>query len=211
MQFTDGMHVYTENKQEVGRISHVVLDQTDKMITHVVVRQGLLFAEDKLIPFELFLTANPEEVILRADIESLEQLPSLWEPHYIPVERANAAVADAPIMAGGWYMESSADNMPRESDWREFEYVESEKLNIRDGTVALKAGARLISTDDQHVGNIESILTKADAAYASHVVIVRGLLAKTRRIMPTSWFHFIEMDTVYLSENTASVATLPEY
>lgn len=218
MQFSEGAQVFTADGEEVGRITHVVLDPLEKSVSHIVVRKGLIFTEDKVIPIDLFETANPDQVTLREDAGDLERLPPFREAHYVSVETARTTGGDAPIGAGGLYWYPPADMAASDEFSRieyphapERRYVESEKENIPEGTIALQAGARVISADDQLVGIIESVLTQADTGYASHVVIAQGLLLKTRKFVPTAWFRLVEKDTVYLSVDAALLERLPEY
>lgn len=50
MQFKQGTHVYTIDGKDVGAIDRVVLDPKTDEVTHVVVRRGWLFSEDKVVP-----------------------------------------------------------------------------------------------------------------------------------------------------------------
>jgi uncharacterized protein YrrD len=212
MQFTYGAQVFTASGQDAGRITHVVLDPTTKTITHIVVRKGLLFAEEKVVPFELFAIANPREVTLRADAGDLTRLLPFRESYYITIETSPVANGDAPmITGGGWYLNPSAETKQDTTGWRGFKHVRREKENIPENTVALQERVRVISGDGQHVGIIESVLTRDSIAYATHVVIVSGLLVKTRKIMPTAWFRFIEADRIYLARNATRLQTLQEY
>ncbi len=69
MQFTEGAQVFTPDNKVVGKITHVVFNPVTKEATHVVVRRGWLFSEDKVIPLNWFTIAEPERAILNEDIE----------------------------------------------------------------------------------------------------------------------------------------------
>ena len=85
MQFKDGTSVYTFDGQDVGRVDRVVLNPKTKEVTHLVVRKGLLFAEDKIIPLHLIATATEDRVSLREGAGELDDLPPFEEIHYIPL------------------------------------------------------------------------------------------------------------------------------
>src|SRR5690554_5295853 len=86
MQFAKNAHVYTLDKQPVGRITHVVLDPTTKKVTHVVVRQGIIFTEDKVIPIQMFQSTGLDGAILREDAGDLHSLPRFEEAYFVQVD-----------------------------------------------------------------------------------------------------------------------------
>jgi hypothetical protein len=83
--------------------------------------------------------------------------------------------------------------------------------NIPDNTVALKEGARVLSADGDHVGNIEKVLTDPESERISHFVIKQGLLFKDRKLIPVIWVKEVLEDDVYLGVGTATLKKLPDY
>lgn len=81
MQFKQGTHVYTTDGKDVGAIDRVVLDPRTDEVTHVVVRRGWLFTEDKVVPIDLIDQAVAEQVQLRSDVRDLDQLPEFTGPN----------------------------------------------------------------------------------------------------------------------------------
>ncbi|MBX3011480.1 MAG: PRC-barrel domain-containing protein [Caldilineaceae bacterium] len=86
MQFKKDAPVYTSAGEQVGTIERVVLDPQTNEVSHLVIRQGWLFTEDKVIPIELIDTAVEAGIQLRSDVQNLDQLPLFEEVHYIPYE-----------------------------------------------------------------------------------------------------------------------------
>lgn len=84
------------------------------------------------------------------------------------------------------------------------------EINIPDETVAVAAGAKVISADDKCVGNVEQVLTEAQADRATYFVISEGLLLKTRRLVPATWVSTIMDDEVHLTVSAHAVERLPE-
>ncbi len=58
MEFKAGTHVYTADGKDVGSIDRVILDPHTNEISGIVVKQGWLFTEDKVISIDLVETAN---------------------------------------------------------------------------------------------------------------------------------------------------------
>ena len=82
MQFRENTPVYTADGEEVGTIDRVVIEPESKEVTHVVVRQGWLFTEDKVLSTDLIEQATADQVRLRADSKHLDELPHFEETHY---------------------------------------------------------------------------------------------------------------------------------
>src|SRR6266508_78335 len=84
MQFRDGVTVYTADGQAVGKIDRVVINPHTNEVSHVVVRRGVFFTEDKVVPTTLIATATEDGVWLRAPVTKLDALPRFEETYYIP-------------------------------------------------------------------------------------------------------------------------------
>lgn len=81
MRFRDGTHVFTSDEKDMGVIARVVLDSQSKVVTHIVIRQGLLFSEDTMIPVELLTQENEGRVVLRQ--------PQAQMPDFLPFAEQN--------------------------------------------------------------------------------------------------------------------------
>src|SRR5258706_5506589 len=175
MQFKQGANVSTYDGKNVGSVDRVVLHPNTKEVTHIVVRKGFLFNEDKIIPLDLVASASEDKVTLRRDAAHLDKLPPFEEVHYIPLDESEVATAAYPLGWASpyyWYeplmgaTNYAAGYVPYRSETEQ---------NIPEDTVALKEGARVISEDDQHVGNVERVFTRSDNDRATHFLISAGL------------------------------------
>jgi hypothetical protein len=90
-------------------------------------------------------------------------------------------------------------------------YLRKTELNIPDDTVPLEEGAKVVSSDDEHVGDIERIYADEEEQRATHVMIAQGLISKTRKLIPTMWVKQVLEDEVRLSISKNFVEDLPEY
>ena len=218
MQLTEGTSVYSGDNKEVGRITHIVFDPLTKKVTHIVVREGWIFTEDKVVPIEMIGGQDAERVTLDQNADELEALPKFEEPYYVPADLTPEATVGVPINSfGGLYMYPPVGAFTYDSGLAgglyppEHRYVQSSRQNIPEDTVALKEGARVISADDEHVGHIESVIVEKDTDYATHIVISQGLILKTRKVVPTAWLRSVDEDDVYLAVSTALLKNLPAY
>jgi uncharacterized protein YrrD len=68
-----------------------------------------------------------------------------------------------------------------------------------------------MSSDDEHVGDVERIFVDPDSNQATHFVISQGLLFKDRKLVPAHWVTSVEEDKVHLSVNSHLLERLPSY
>ena len=83
--------------------------------------------------------------------------------------------------------------------------------NIPQGTVPLKEGTDVISSDDKHVGDVERVFVDPDLNRATHLIISQGLLFKDRKLVPAHWVRSAEDDKVHLSVSSEMLEDLPAY
>ena len=214
MQFTEGARVFTAEGESVGAIDRVVLDPDTKKVTHVVVRKGFLFAEDKVVPLSLVGHAAEDKVILRLGEGDLEDLADFEESHYVQAEHGTESAPGSAHWARPLYWYPAADSpwptggvavqdRPR--------YIEKREQNIPEGTVALEEGAQVIGSDGRQVGDIERIFTDPVADRATHLLIAEGLFLKEKKLIPASWMTTVSEDEVHLLVDSDFVERLPEY
>jgi uncharacterized protein YrrD len=214
MQFKEDAKVVTADGEKVGTIDRVVLDPNTKEVTHLVVKKGLLFSEDKVVPMSLVGPATEDKVTIRETEEELEQLPDFRETHYVPVKEVTHPEPDTAYWApplylypptGGWWRTTGYADYSRPPN------VAKTETNIPEGTVALEEGADVISSDGKHVGDIERIFTEPLEGRATHLLISEGLFLKEKKLIPTGWVADVFEDSLKLSVSSEFVDDLPEY
>lgn len=217
MTFKDGARVVTASDETVGHIERVVLDPRTHEVTHLVIRQGFLFTEDTLLPLRLVHSATEEEVRLQAGVDDLDHLPRYETTHFVPVHQAEIMSMGYPVTG---YAPPIYGYPPFGAVWGrgdhpdyiqtpDGDYLATDQPHIPDDTVALQEGARVMSADDRHVGEVESVLVNGDRA--THFIISQGLLLKDRKLVPLSWVTNLLSEEVWLSVSAATLELLPEY
>jgi uncharacterized protein YrrD len=223
MQFKQGVGVRLADGTGVGQLDRVVIDPRTKEINYVVVRKGVFFTTDRVVPLTLVAQADENEIVLREDAGDLEQLPPFEERYYVPADSdtiapaSNAAPSLYPYpplsggemggMAGmtiGAQTHLGAVTVPQP-------VVEQTERAIPDDNVAIRAGARVISADGEPVGAIEQVLTSPHADQVTHFVISQGLLFKDRKLIPVGWVQEIGEEQVTLAVDSAFVGRLGSY
>lgn len=211
MQFEKGANVYTADDQKVGSIDRVVMDPRTKEVTHMVVRQGLLFREDKVVPINLISHAVGDGLKLRTAAD-LDNLPYFEEAHYLPLGSNDADTADEANYTY-WYPPVGVvpvGDYPYYATPVEPYKVEIER-NIPEGMVALKEGASVISADDQKVGHVERIFTNDERKQATHLLIKDGWLFQTQKVVPVSWIDTVAEDEIRLAVDAPTLERVPPF
>jgi uncharacterized protein YrrD len=213
MKFKVDANVLTATGEKIGEVERVVIDPKTKEITHVVVRKGFLFTEDKVVPVDLIAAAMEEDVRLRPDAGDLEALPDYVEEHYILVDERDLGRPDVPAPTY-WYPPFGAAMVAEPAATRSAEreaLIQQKEYNIPKGTVAMEEGAKVMAADHEHVGDVEEVLTDPQADRVTHFVITEGLLFKDRKLIPFHWVNQIMPDKVQLAVGSSFLERLPEY
>lgn len=223
MQFKENTSVYTADGQQVGVIDRVVLDPQTNEVSHVVVRQGWLFTEDKVVPTALIDVATEEEVRLRADVDNLDELPLFEVTHYIPYDDtayANETATTAAYPALG-YARPLYGYPPLGGVWGGYysgyyaypttPYAVETERNIPEGSIALKQGASVFASNGESVGQVARVFVDEETQQVTHLLISEGWLFKEKRIVPADWIKSVIEDEVQLAVNTGVLNQLPEY
>lgn len=206
--FQQDADVLTADGRQVGRIERVVLNPETRVITHIVVQTGSLFnKEQKVVPIEDVTETTEKEIALREDSREFDSLPPLEEKHYIPpgedVARATPAAGQPSIAYGTPMMGALADPAPSGEG-----FVTHIDQNIPEGTVAMKEGARVMSAEGKHVGNVERVMAEAPADEATYLLVSSGLLSKEHKLIPIQWVMMVSEDEVHLRVKQATLEEL---
>ena len=222
MQFKQGTHVFTSDGKNIGSIDRVVLDPKTDEVIDLVVRQGWLLSEDKVVPIGLVETATEDRVTLYEAEHNLPTLPKFEETYCIPVDELErqgkrvtstedyaASMYGYPPIGVAWWAHRTTAGYPAVALGPE--YTERVQENIPEGSVAVKAGARVLSLEGDHIGNVEDVFIDAATHRATHVVISQGLVFKERKLIPTNWIKRAGEDDLTLTVNRETVHKLPRY
>jgi uncharacterized protein YrrD len=215
MELKEGTEVFTSSGEQVGKINRFVLDPATNEVTHIVVQKGWLLPEDKVVPIAMISTATEERVVLNKDIGNFDQLPAFEETHFVELTEADMIPAGYPTYryapAYYWYPPSGYIGYPAFGaeyyDWPPVAITR----NIPADTVPLKEGADVMSSDDQHVGDVERVFVDSESHRATHFLISQGLLLKERKLVPTHWVRSVEEDKVFLWVPSRLLERLPDY
>lgn len=219
MKFKEGTAVKTMGGDKVGNIDHIVLDPTTDKVTHIVVKKGFLFAEDRVVPVNVLRQADEDYVILDMTTDEFEALPQYEETHYIQPNRDyrphDSTEADwetkrplffyaAPHTGVYPYHLGPVGGVNPDPQIRET------VRNVPDRTISIDAGTKVRSIDGEHAGDIKQTFTDENG-HITHILISKGFIFKTERLIPVHWLDQMSDDEIQLHVRTEVVEDLPEY
>ena len=212
MQFKKGAEVFSGEGEKIGTLNRVVIDPRTREVSSLVVGKGILFRTDKVIPITLVdLDIEDRIVLKKTNQDILEDFPDFETAHYVPLDESDNPYYEAveasfwyPPVHPGWALGNYVGHpMP--------EFVLKTDQDIPEGTVALEEGAKVISRDGKHVGNVEQVITESQENRVSHFVISEGFLLKERKLVPAVWVTNVAEDEIHLSVESSLFERLPEY
>ena len=202
MLFQKNANVIAANGQQVGTLERIVLNPETKVVTDIVIRTGTLFNKvARVVPVEMVIETTENQIVLRDKAGELESFPPFEERHLIDAngEMDQPAKNVAPVVYGnpGYGPIMVAD--PGD------QFVTKIEQNIPAGTVALKEGAKVITADGKHVGNVERVLADSSVDQVTHLVVSMGMFAKEMRLIPMKWVMTLGEDEVHLRVKKVSI------
>lgn len=231
MQYREGAGVYTADEQHVGNIERFVLDPRARRIIGLVVRKGFLFTEDKVIPVEKVATANEDRVVLQGNAGSSDDFPPFEEQHYTRPDESELSgdyptglvdpvyyypTIGAMTWPGGMYPTGGAPISPAPGTVVPSGMAGNTggrlvtERNIPEDAIALKTGAKVVSRDDEHVGDVDRVYTDPQSNKITHFSISQGFLFKKEKFLPAAWVQSATDEKVQLAVGSKTLNRLAE-
>lgn len=231
MQFRKNSTVYTADGKQVGVIDRVVIDPATQEVSHVIVRRGWLFTEDKVVPMAWVDEATVDQVRLRRDITNLDELPQFEETHYIAYDAAEekAPPDSTPATESATtteYVQPYYAYPPIGVAWPGFYsdplgayalgaypaqgYKVEVERNIPEGAVALREGAAVVDSRGEQVGKVARIVIDDKSQQTTHLLVSEGWLFPDQRLIPINWLKEVTDDEVRLQVSADFLKRLPE-
>jgi uncharacterized protein YrrD len=223
LELKRGAEIQTADGDKIGQIDRVVIDPRTKEVTHLVVRKGGLFSEDRVLPAGFIQTASEDQLTLSAEDINLEDLPLFEEEHYVLNDDRDLpdTIHDQTLSSFYWYpplsltypactLPATGPGVTTRSYMDNPGTLHIEK-NIPEGTVAMNAGAKVYASDGEVVGSVERVFTDPRSDQATHLLISKGLLVKERKLVPAWWIEHIKTDEIHLAVSTKVLEHIQPY
>jgi sporulation protein YlmC with PRC-barrel domain len=186
-QFQRDAMVLAADGQQIGSLSRVVVNPETGALTDILVKSGALFnQQERVIPVEYVAETSEDWVILRHSAGLLNSFPLFEEHRYVDAgdftDDPSSNEHALPTIYG------HADiglSVIREPQVRKL--ATQITHNIPDGAVAMKKGAKVLSAEGVHVGNVERVLADPSEDQVTHLLISSGVFSKEMRLVPIHW------------------------
>jgi sporulation protein YlmC with PRC-barrel domain len=173
---------------ELGKIAYVVVRPPEFEITDVVVSTGRFLGRDIVVPIERVKKAADGRTRLDLAKSELEKLDDYVEAHY---ERP----PEGWFSAMGPYYPGSGTLWPIGSY---YPIPTSVTVNAPEGTVGLRDGMEVESSDGHKVGTVRSVRTDERTREVTAIVVHHGLIAGKDAVFPVSDIKEAQEDKVIL-------------
>lgn len=211
MEINENARVYSAHDEHVGKIDRIVVDPVAREVSHIVVRSGIFFPDEKIIPLTDIATATEERINLRSDAD-LAQYPSFDEQHFVPLvdavttsDAARLPAATPVIPPFAWYGPHGVASPLYDSFMAT---VTSRNIPERAG--AVKPGSLVHTAEGAEAGSLERVIM-ADNGRATHIVINRPGLPPADRAVPITFVDDVSEGEVKLSVNNSLIDALPPF
>jgi uncharacterized protein YrrD len=213
MQFRENADVMTSDGEKIGRIDRVVVDPTTGEVTHLVVKKGLLFTRDKVVPVDRLEVTAEKQVVLKELADDPDSFPDFEETQYVPTagieefrrreaEQAHQVIWYHTRVSVPWWGEGPDPSLPKPL------FIKKTRRNIPEGTIPLDEGAKVVDAAGNSVGEIEEVYAEPEGHRITHLLISRGTISKEKKLIPSVWIKDIFEDSVRLSVGSKLIENL---
>jgi sporulation protein YlmC with PRC-barrel domain len=211
MRLELGKQVRSADHEAVGELADIIIDPTEKRVTHIVVKPHHGDGGLHLVPIELAVSEDDgHEILLRCNAEEVRQLPNVQDFAYIrlgevPVSDPDWDIGTTDVLAPPYY-ESGMGGYA--GPWDDRVGVVYDR--IPKGEVEIRRASSVFSSDGHHVGDVDGFLV--DEGHITHFVLERGHLWGRREVtIPINQVARVESDAVTVSLSKDEIGDLPSH
>lgn len=204
MHFKENTDVVTSDMHKIGHLDRVVVDPKTEEVTHLIIKKGFLFKEDRVVLAKFVDTTTNDMIVLKKESPDPDTYPLFEETEFVPVgsfeDFRDKASQDARKLL--WYQTAvrlpgeHQRSYPAHSDKELFR--ETKRRNIPDNTVPLKEGASVTDSAGNKLGKIKDVFTEPEKLRVTHILVSSGLIKRDLKLIPVNWIKEISEDSVQL-------------
>jgi len=182
---------------ECGRSTYVITNPVSRQVTHLVVKENGLAADEHVIPIEWVTEATHDLIRLRCTTEQLSNMDPFFEKRYL-----REPLPDYEHPVGGYLL--LPYRIPNIT-----QTVQVETRHIPVGELAVHRGATVKATDGR-VGQVDEFLVDPENSHITHLILREGHLWGQKDVtIPVSEIDRLEEDMVHLKLDKQSIEALP--
>lgn len=194
--FQQNANVISSDGKEVGNLSRVVMRPDSKEVTHIVVKmKAVLNPDERIVPIETIETTTDGKILLSWSAKDVQNSPLFEEERLIPDNTSGPVIPPQSQSPAG---DNLPIGFPAATPPGAGKFHEENVQNIREGSIALSEGAKVFSFEGNVIGRLESVVANLPGDMATHLVIAKGLLGGTKRMIPITWVKTMSEDEIHL-------------
>jgi uncharacterized protein YrrD len=191
-----------------GKLSRVVIDPDSDSVVALIIEQGFLQKESRVIPLRLVIEASTDTVELNLEREDLERYPEYNEVEY--------AVPSDDWRHDQYQVSEAAYWTPPYRTVVEMPVVPMVRQTIHEGIPSTQEvigkGTPVRDRMDDDLGSIDHVLTNRESGAITHLVIdTGGLLSSDLRVVPIGLVVEIDDQGVIIDTRDRELEDMPEY
>lgn len=190
----------------LGDVDRLVIDPSGRQVTHVVVRKGIFFPDDRVIPIDTIDHADEAAVRLRDSVNT-DELPAFEEGHYVELDKKTTTqLGQTGPGAFAWaYPLNPSPAFPRYPTYPPAAQVDVER-NVPEDSAIIEAGTDVVTIDGEKLGKIRQVRTN-EFGRLSHIIVDPGLL-QSETLVPAHWISKVDEDRVEIGVGAGSLRSL---
>ena len=198
--------VMTRDEKKVGTIKEIVLDPQTHDILSVVVKQGLFFEEDQLIPFGLVEKATDECMYLNASVDEIWERSKVYNGQEYATLGAKGEHEE--LSAKLWVrpLESQVSIVPPGVG----PISPPEDVPIPAEDIGLLHGNQVFDLNGKNVGSVKGLIA-TNVGNTTHLLLSEGVVFTMPKVVPLDWVTELTDTQVTLSGDAQALEQLPDY
>jgi sporulation protein YlmC with PRC-barrel domain len=169
--------VATPSGIDLGTVSHVVMDRKTGRLSHIVIHRGRVSSKHVLAPVDTIRQDDEGRLVLTG--VDPEELPDLTTESLTLAERTPGP------LHGTHYVQSHEVSGVGPSPGAATTRVRKvERMNLPEGSVALKTNAEVTSHDGEHIGKLTGVVSNQAENSTDSLLITTGVVSRETRSLP---------------------------
>jgi sporulation protein YlmC with PRC-barrel domain len=196
LELHEGTRIESADGEHLGDIDRLVIDPSGRRVSHVVVRNGVFFPDDRVIPVDVIEQSDASVTRLRTSV-SADELPVFEEAHYVPLDEATVReLGHTGGRALAWaYPLTPSPGFPTYPVYPGTARIEVER-NVPADSAVIEPGSHVLTVDGEDVGKIREVTTD-ERGTLTHVTVDPGWF-RSETVIPAHWIRQVDEDAVQI-------------
>jgi uncharacterized protein YrrD len=188
-----GADIYSNDHHKLGSVDSLVVDPTSGKIQSIVLRKGLLFPADKILPAEMIARIEPDRVTVNVTRDDVDQLAEYLDTNYVWPPAGYYGHVGYMWPAASVYTTSATDLM-----------VDEQIHERSPDAIILSEGTVVVDRDGEELGRITE-LASDDRGRVIGFKVEQGIFRHHEHYIPAHVVEAADDDMVRLSVDHAAL------